>query len=534
MVELAAARHGTPMKSTSQGSSLASLTACIALALATVPFPLAQAATPAPALSHPGAARLRAQLRQSMPAAPKAPSSPAAVWPVTSCADDGSAGTLRAAAEAAGEGDTIDLTSLTCSTITLAQGAIPLLLNDVAIIGPGANALAIDGAGSDRVLIHPGNGTLTVTALTLRNGAANIGGYKITGGGCIASSGYLVLDHSVVRDCQASAEGVYGGGIFAATVTMYTSTLSGSVALGQNPNTGTAAFGGGVYTAYVNIVDSTISGNRAAHDLGDGQQSYDIGGGIFTNFGGSIRSSTIDNNYSYGFGGGVAAFNGVINIANSTVSGNTAKTRGGGGLDLRVFYGETISNSTITANTAPAGGGILLRGRPDQFELQSTLVGGNTAASGADVGSEQPTTLVGSNNLVVIADANVTLPGATLRAAPLLLPLAANGGPTRTHGLAPDSPAIDAGNNLAALVTDQRGAGFPRVLGAAADIGAFEGVVAAVPIVLPSPAPAASGWVLGALGLALAWLGIRARRLQTAGTPVFTRLSPPGRHPSQR
>jgi len=72
------------------------------------------------------------------------------------------------------------------------------------------------------------------------------------------------------------------------------------------------------------------------------------------------------------------------------------------------------------------------------------------------------------------------------------------------------------------------------VLGAAADIGAFEGVVAAVPIVLPSPAPAASGWVLGALALALAWLGIRARRLQTAGTPVFTRLSPPGRHPSQR
>jgi hypothetical protein len=198
-------------------------------------------------------------------------------------------------------------------------------LNDVSLVGPGANALAIDGDGTDRVLVHPGYGTLTVTGLTLRNGAASVSGYHITGGGCIASAGYLVLDHSVVRDCRASAEGVYGGGIFAYVVTMYTSTLSGAVALGQNPNTGTAAFGGGMYTAYVNIVDSTITGNRAAHDLTTGQHSYDIGGGIFTDFGGSIRSSTIYNNYSYGFGGGVSAFNGVINIANSTISGNAGE-----------------------------------------------------------------------------------------------------------------------------------------------------------------------------------------------------------------
>jgi hypothetical protein len=484
---------------------------------------------------HDGAIALRKQLRTLMPPVPKTAASPAALLPVTSCADDGSVGTLRTVVDAAGEGDTIDLSALTCSSITLTQGAIPLLLNDVALVGPGANALAIDGAGSDRVLVHPGYGTLTLTALTVRNGAASVSGYHITGGGCIVSAGYLVLDHSVVRDCRATAEGVYGGGIFAYTVTMYTSTLSGAVALGQNPNTGTAAFGGGAYTAYVNIVDSTISGNRAAHDLSDGQQSYDIGGGIFTNLGGFIRSSTIDNNYSYGFGGGVSAFNGVIDIANSTVSGNTAKTRGGGGLDLRVFYAETISNSTITANTAPAGGGIFLRGRPDQFELESTLVGGNTAAAGADLGSEQPATLLGNNNLVVSADANVTLPGATLHAAPLLLPLAANGGPTRTHALAAGSPAIDAGNNVAALLTDQRGAGFPRVLGVAADIGAFEGVVAAVPTApSPVPAPARSGWALGWLGLALAWIGIRHCRSQAAGSAVFTGLSPLGRHPSQR
>jgi hypothetical protein len=45
---------------------------------------------------------------------------------------------------------------------------------------------------------------------------------------------------------------------------------------------------------------------------------------------------------------------------------------------------------------------------------------------------------------------------------------------TRTHALLPGSPAIDTGNNSANLSTDQRNSGFPRVIGAAPDIGAFE------------------------------------------------------------
>jgi hypothetical protein len=54
------------------------------------------------------------------------------------------------------------------------------------------------------------------------------------------------------------------------------------------------------------------------------------------------------------------------------------------------------------------------------------------------------------------------------------------------------SPAVDAGANPLGLVADQRGAGFPRVLGAAADIGAFEGTLAAAPVL---PAPLLSGWL---------------------------------------
>ena len=83
-------------------------------------------------------------------------------------------------------------------------------------------------------------------------------------------------------------------------------------------------------------------------------------------------------------------------------------------------------------------------------------------------------TVVGANNLIGAADAAIVLPPDTLHDDPLLLPLADNGGPTWTMALEPASPAIDTGNDVAALATDQRGGGYVRVSGAAADIGAYE------------------------------------------------------------
>ena len=56
----------------------------------------------------------------------------------------------------------------------------------------------------------------------------------------------------------------------------------------------------------------------------------------------------------------------------------------------------------------------------------------------------------------------------------LLGPLANNGGPTPTMALLPGSLCIDAGNNPAVLLWDQRETGYNRVVNGQADIGACE------------------------------------------------------------
>ena len=141
----------------------------------------------------------------------------------------------------------------------------------------------------------------------------------------------------------------------------------------------------------------------------------------------------------------------------------------------------SIYNSTIAFNvedefdefaTACTGAGAL---NARVVHVESTIVARNTCLTGPgyDIrGSLTCSTITGGNNL--IGRARIPVPPDTISADPLLAPLAENGGPTRTHLLLSGSPAIDRGSNLLDREYDQRGAGFPRVKGVAADIGATE------------------------------------------------------------
>ena len=82
--------------------------------------------------------------------------------------------------------------------------------------------------------------------------------------------------------------------------------------------------------------------------------------------------------------------------------------------------------------------------------------------------------LIGITSFPITGDTT----GNILNQNPLLAPLADNGGPTQTHALLPNSPAIDAGDSSGST-TDQRGAFRaanqpPANASDGSDIGAFE------------------------------------------------------------
>jgi len=438
---------------------------------------------------------------------------PLAAPAVSNCNDDG-AGSLRAAVAAAADGDTIDLGQLQCSTITLATGAIEVDLDDLTLAGPGRERLTIDGADLDRVFVHPYGGTLTFKALTLSHGRDRATGFHVAGGGCIASAGYVQLYETTVRDCYAGGEGAYGGALYAYSLTMVDSTLTANHAYGIHDQAGTAAFGGAAFVYSLHLYDSTVSANLADHRENPGFSSYDIGGAFVAVTGGNISGSTIDHNTSTGRGGGVATFN-PLAVANSTISANIARTDIAGGLFLRWPSTLQLDNSTITGNTAALDGGGVWLNAP-YSSIRSSIVSGNSSDVGNEsnrYGAAQPITVIGSNNIVGTRSDQLTLPADTRSLDPQLRPLAYNGGVTRTHALAPGSPAIDTGGNPLGLGTDQRGGAFARIYGTAPDVGAYEATARDLdPPAAPKPVPASSRAALGALLAALALLALRSVR----------------------
>jgi hypothetical protein len=448
------------------------LSACLALALcvstSTTALAAAQPAHAAPGagfaarhtVQRTGAGFLRMQqerLERGWLQARAVAKRPATTLPVTSCADDGSGGTLREVVAGAVDGDTVDLSALTCSTISLAQGGIAINVDNLSMVGPGADKLTIDGGGMDTVLNFyggsGGGGTLQISGLTVANGF-----YEDFGGGGIwtGQGGSVELTNSVVTNSTSTGMYASGGGIFAAgNVTLVNSTVSNNTASSSKYD----GIGGGVYAkGDLTVVNSTISGNTAKAD------------GSYVGYYGYTYDG-------YGLGGGAAAV-GTTRISNSTISGNAAAIGGG----VFAMSLESLQNSTVTLNQAlpenssvgfGEGGGIAVNGNAGPGTLDSNILFGNSGGGGyygADLGGL--TTVVGSNNL--IGSSTSPVPADTLSADPLLLPLANNGGPTMTHALGAASPAIDSGSNPGNLTTDQRGGAFARVSGSAADIGAFE------------------------------------------------------------
>jgi hypothetical protein len=164
----------------------------------------------------------------------------------------------------------------------------------------------------------------------------------------------------------------------------------------------------------------------------------------------------------------VLVFGGALTVSNSTVTGNTATGEprdsgpASGGLFLDRGSTLTLHRSIVSGNTARLQAGAQEIGVNDNYTHVMTADDYNLFGHDGDAGVEGFTP--GSTDIVP----NKSIGG-------ILLPLADNGGGTKTHALAIGSPALDASPDDATCpATDQRG--NPRPRGPACDIGAFEGV----------------------------------------------------------
>ena len=234
-------------------------------------------------------------------------------------------------------------------------------------------------------------------------------------------------------------------------------------------------------------------------------------GGAIHNLGDLVISNSTftDNHAIAGAGGAIDSEGGTLKIINSTISGNTADTNGGGLLNSGNSLAR-LTNVTITNNRADADGDSTGDGGGISEMSDSGITVNNTIVAGNFKGASPGTTpndffvLIGdplvptsfidpgsSNNLIGVdtglsTDISNGTNGNQIGTAanpidPRLAPLADNGGPTKTHFLLSDSPALNTGSNDLArdqsgspLATDQRGTGFPRIINSIVDIGALE------------------------------------------------------------
>ena len=423
---------------------------------------------------------------------------------VTNCNDTG-AGSLRAAVALAAEGDTVDASGLTAaspgcglSKITVKTGAIAVTRNDLTIKGPGPQNLIVtakynNGMGTQhqyqtRVFTHTGTGTLRLQDMTVNKGYLVTTGTTVAAGGCVYSAAGISLSNVNMSFCTAkSATGRSKGGAVYSKGQTYTfktnigfSTADGGTSFGD----GGAVYAGGSFIAKYSSFTANLATNTA-NTNGVSGAIHSLGTLSL------VRNSTISGNRSDGNIGGLASNNSSLSatLINSTISGNTAPNGLVGGEYLLgndlAFYNTTIAyntSKTAAINLSP-GVTIIASGASATLMLESNLIANNgygASNTQNDLTIIGTVTTTGHNNLVRAPSSS--LPGDTIVGkCPLLKPLKSNGGLTATHSLFSHSPAIDAGNNTDSGSYDQRGAAsvngtvnFPRVSGAAADIGAFE------------------------------------------------------------
>lgn len=359
--------------------------------------------------------------------------------------------------------------------------------DDLAIERSGAGVVVIDGAGLDGVFdMDTGTPDVTVSDVKVVGAARSEGGSPSNfeeSGGAFRTAGALTLDRVIVDDNGTNG---FGGGVAVRSGGALNAVDS---VITNNRSKGS---GGGIYgQGPITLTRTVVRGNEAKSGTNSAQ-----GGGIATFFAPvTADNSEISLNTADGSHGGMLVL-GALTLRSSTVSGNQSQSTsfsGSGGITVQGNVAILIEDSTIARNrraaTASPGGdegaNLVVSGSsasvPTFTIRRSVIAEPLTAPAGSspncDLTTSFGTAAVTSDHSLddddsCTLDDPTDIPDGTAG----LAALADNGGPTRTHGLLEGSAAIDAGGT-GCPATDQRGLGFPRPLGNACDIGAFEGTL---------------------------------------------------------
>ncbi len=333
-------------------------------------------------------------------------------------------------------------------TIVLPAGSGPYVLSGADSPGTGGdNGLPI----VDAVVTVLGNGNAIERDAALACPAGAGSDFRLLE---VAETGDLALDDLTVRGgCAPSGGGIRNEGVLSLLRTRVVS------------NRATAGNGGGVENQGGTLLldESEVSGNTASG----------LGGGLYNGLGDVLlnRSTVAENDADSG--GGLENLIGDAVVMNSTVSGNRAvngagvENSGGGSLEL--------TSSTVAGNRATSTGHGLLN-RNGTMRFASSVLHDRCTFQRSPGNADRGGNLERANTCGLQAASSFANTDA------LIGPLAANGGPTRTHALLTGSPAIDqgddalcAGPDVAGL--DQRGVERPDGDSAGAgrcDVGAVE------------------------------------------------------------
>ena len=280
--------------------------------------------------------------------------------------------------------------------------------------------------------------------------------------------------NAVVGTCAAGSPGA--DAIDLSTITGQTITLAGT----QLPTvTSAITIQGEGVTVDGDNKSRLFAVNGAAADLTIDRMTLSggsavEGGGVFARNNATLNlaNSTVSGNTASKYGGGVyAGIGATVSLTNSTVSGNLANK--GGGVYAIFSATANLTNSTVSGNLATSGGGIRARNNATA-NLTNSIIANST---GGDCYIYSSMINTHGANLIETPGACSFTGPAPISSDPMLGPLADNGGPTLTHLPLQDSPVIDAGdqNELPGNIQfDQRGTGYLRISGVELDIGAVE------------------------------------------------------------